>query len=263
MLDKFYTNTNVSRNLINISKNYIKNFNSYIIIEPSAGNGSFSNYLQNNNLIAMDIEPENDNIIKQNFFDFIPNEDEKYIVIGNPPFGRISSKAFEFLDYSMTFADYVCFLLPRTFKRYSFNKKINPYFHILFQKDLPEGIFYPSSMKAKTVFQIWEKRPYKRIIPKLKDHTDDFIILNKKNIHQAEFAIRAYGGNCGTISFAVNELAPKSWHFIKSKERNRDEIISIMKEIDFSFSKDTVRQDSVGKQELIHYYNLKKEELCI
>ena len=68
--------------------------------------------------------------------------------------------------------------------------------------------------------------------------------------------INNYGSNCGTIrDHNLFELRPKSWHWIKS---NID--ISILKEniknIDYSVSKDTVRQDSIGQKELIHLYKL-------
>jgi len=256
LLDKFYTNVDVAIKLIKIADDKI-GMNNYTIIEPSAGDGSFSNYLLDNfdDVLAYDIKPENKSIIKKDYFTFKADENKKYVVIGNPPFGHISSLAYKFLDYSMNYADYVCFLIPRTFKRYSILKKINKNFHLIHQEDLPIGVFIPSSMMAKTVFQIWEKRDYLRIIPVLNDISNDFTVLSIENRLSADFAVRAYGSNCGEIKFNIPDLAPKSWHFIKSNiEINL--LIHYIKKIDFSFSKDTVRQDSVGKKELIHYYNI-------
>ena len=256
MLDKFFTDRKVSERLIELSKEKIENMNKYTIVEPSAGDGSFSDYLFEifDDVEAYDIEPDKENIIKMDYFDFKPNKDTNYLVIGNPPFGRISSTAYKFLEHSMEFADYVCFLIPRTFKRHSMLKKINTKYHLIHQEDVPIGVFTPKSMSAKTVFQIWEKRNYKRKIRVLRDKTNDFLVLKIKDREKADFAIRAYGSNCGKISKNISKLAPKSWHFIKSSiEENI--LIDRIKQIDFSFSTDTVRQDSVGMKELIHYYN--------
>ena len=56
------------------------------IIEPSAGNGSFSNQL---NCIAYDIEPENNEIIKQDYLTLGLEYKKGRLIISNPPFGRI------------------------------------------------------------------------------------------------------------------------------------------------------------------------------
>ena len=57
-IDKFYTQVEVAKECIDL----VSDLDTYdLIIEPSAGNGSFSSQL---NCIAYDIEPENKNIIK-------------------------------------------------------------------------------------------------------------------------------------------------------------------------------------------------------
>lgn len=254
-LDKFYTKKEISKKVINTLKEKI-DINKYdIILEPSAGNGSFSNILMEeySNVIALDILPENDKIIKMDYFKYNP-ENKTYLVIGNPPFGRVSSLAYLFMKKSCEFADVICFILPRTFKRVSFLNKIDLNYHLIYQEDIPQKSFIPESMMAKCCFQIWERRKEKREKIILKETTEDFKILKIKDRFNADFAVRAYGGNCGTISYEIKNLAPKSWHFIKA-EKDVDYIIKKIKKIDFSFSKDTARQDSVGAKEFVHYYN--------
>lgn len=231
----------------------------YTIVEPSAGNGSFSDILfeRFEDVVALDISPDNDTITELDYFNFKPEENKKYLVIGNPPFGRVSSLAYKFLEHSMTYADYVCFLIPRTFKRHSFMKKINFDFHLLYQEDLPIGVFIPKTMSAKTVFQVWERREYKRTMPTLRDKTDDFKIIHLNDREQSDFAIRAYGGNCGQFSDDISNLAPRSWHFIKCVKENKEELKKRFASLDLEFAKDTVRQDSVGAMELIDAYNKK------
>lgn len=68
------------------------------------------------------------------------------------------------------------------------------------------------------------------------------------------FALKAYGSNCGEIKEkGLENLRPKSWHWIKSNINT-----TLLKErfnaLDYSISKDTVRQESLGQQELILLY---------
>lgn len=70
-------------------------FNNYVILEPAAGNGSFSNQIEN--CEAYDLYPEAKEIKKLNFLDYKSNLNKKYIVIGNPPFGKRSKDAISFL----------------------------------------------------------------------------------------------------------------------------------------------------------------------
>lgn len=81
-------------------------------------------------------------------------------------------------------------------------------------------------MNAKCVFQIWEKKNTKRdIIVYDKIHNDfEFLKFGEKDEsnqptppQNADFAIKAYGANCGEIvTKNLNKLRPKSWHWIKS-----------------------------------------------
>jgi predicted RNA methylase len=64
-LDKYYTPVELAKYCIDKTYEIIGKENITEIIEPSAGNGSFS--LQIPNCIAYDIEPEHESIIKQDF----------------------------------------------------------------------------------------------------------------------------------------------------------------------------------------------------
>ena len=77
---------------------------------------------------------------------------------------------------------------------------------------------------------------------------------NQPPPNNADFAVRAYGSNCGEIRIDnLETLRPKSWHWIKSNI-DVDVLIKRLKRIDYSMSKDTVRQDSLGRCELVYLY---------
>jgi hypothetical protein len=73
----------------------------------------------------------------------------------------------------------------------------------------------------------------------------------------ADFVMKAYGSNCGEIiTDGLEDLRPKSWHWIKANI-NIDKLIENFNKLDYSISKDTVRQDSIGKQEVVQLYEEK------
>lgn len=264
-LDKFYTIPSYSKICINnVFKLY--DINSFdLIIEPSAGNGSFLNQIESINKIGIDILPENNNIIKQDFLDYNPPIEKKNIlVIGNPPFGKISSLAIKFFNHSSKWSNIIAFIIPKTFRKISIQNKLNKNFHLIYDEDVPNNpcCFLPP-MNVKCCFQIWEKQNIIRdliILPTY--HIDwDFLSLGPKDINNqptppndADFVIRAYGGKIGELKLDnLNNLRPKSWHWFKSKI-NKDKLIDIFTKLDYSNSVNTARQNSMGKAELVNLY---------
>ena len=62
--EKYYTSLAVVKKLLVSYNKIIERNDSDLWIEPSAGNGSFTTYLGDRNLVAYDIAPEGPNIIK-------------------------------------------------------------------------------------------------------------------------------------------------------------------------------------------------------
>jgi hypothetical protein len=128
--------------------------------------------------------------------------------------------------------------------------------------DLPLNCFVPK-ITAKCCFQIWVRtqNPREKII--LPKSHSDFLLLpwgpkDSKNQPtpnmDADFVMRSVGWGCGRL-YTENliSLRPKSYHWIKSRIS-----VDLLKErfgmLDYSISKDTCRQDSIGKKELIQLY---------
>jgi hypothetical protein len=266
-LDQFYTNENVAADCIKVLKEKIKIDDLDYHLEPSAGTGSFYKLLAQTKRIGLDVDPKCEGVEKMDYFDYVPIVNKTYLVVGNPPFGRISSTAIKFFNKSAKFATYIAFIIPRTFKRVSVQNKLDLNFELIHTEDLPlKPCCFTPNMSAKCCFQIWQrtKTPRKPVVYD-KTHSDfSFVKHGPKDAKNqptpptnADFALKAYGSNCGEIKDeSLNTLRPKSWHWIKS---NID--VELLKKrfrtMDYSISKDTVRQDSLGQQELIHLYKLK------
>ena len=81
------------------------------------------------------------------------------MVIGNPPFGKISSFAVRFFNKSAEYAEVIAFIVPRTFKRVSVQNRLNLNFHLIYNEDLPmKPCCFEPKMGAKCCFQIWKKK---------------------------------------------------------------------------------------------------------
>jgi hypothetical protein len=265
-LDKFYTLPSVSKNcLLTIEKMYP--WTTWdLVIEPSAGNGSFLTQIPTPKKVGLDICPEHPEILQQDFLKYNPpNELGKVFVVGNPPFGRVSSLAIKFFNHAAEWATVIAFIVPRTFRRVSVQNKLNPRFHLVLDEEIPmEPCSFSPPMTAKCCFQIWEKKETPRSVIELPTtHPDwDFLPFGAKDTNGqptppqgADFAIRAYGGKCGEIvTDRLESLRPKSWHWIKSKiEKNR--LIQRFQNLDYTLSLDTARQNSIGKGELVKLYS--------
>lgn len=266
-LDKFYTNDNIVDLCIN-SLNKIVDINTFdLIVEPSAGNGSFLFKLPENKRIGLDILPENDLILKKNFFEYHPSADnfKNILVIGNPPFGKVSSLAIKFFNHASIFANVIAFIIPRTFRKTSVQNRLNLNFHLIHDEDIPlNPCSFTPPMMVKCCFQIWEKRLEKRSIIKLPtEHLHwKFLSYGPKDKNNqptppngADFALRAYGGKCGDIvTENLQNLRPKSWHWIKCNI-DKNKLIDRFKQLDFKCSLNTARQNSIGRAELVLLYS--------
>lgn len=124
--DKYYTKPIVVELCLQYIKTYLQITPDDLIIEPSAGNGSFTPAIKSitNNYKFYDLEPENDEIIKQDYLLYEHNQAtfKKTHIIGNPPFGRQSSSAIKFIKKSCEFCDSISFVLPKSFKKDSPSK---------------------------------------------------------------------------------------------------------------------------------------------
>lgn len=268
-LDKFYTDPSYSKKCIE------KVFELYptvcwdLIVEPSAGNGSFYSQIPATiNKIGLDISPEHPDIQTQDFFAYYPGtKNPRILVIGNPPFGRVSSLAINFFNHAAEWANVIAFIVPRTFRKISVQNKLHEHFKLVYDEEVStKPCCFSPPMMVKCCFQIWEKTADKREMIALPTHHMDWEFLGFGPLDQtgqptpplgADFALRAYGGKIGEIisDERLSELRPKSWHWIKTTIIDKKELIRRFSKLDYSNSLNTARQNSMGKGELVSIYS--------
>jgi hypothetical protein len=282
--DKFYTKKEVVKLCIDEIKKFVKiDYENDLIIEPSVGNGAFvediimlcknyefydiafcsQNNLQNNishfhqiNYLEIDIE---------NLYN-----EKKYLkihIIGNPPFGRQSSKAKKFIKHSKT--NTISFILPKSFKKESMQNCFPKNYHLLDQIDLPTNSFEITDFSDKKfanekpvnftsydvpcIFQIWEKQEIdRRIIPI--ENPKGYVFVKKDE--KPDISFRRVGVYAGKIDTTIQDKNIQSHYFIKfnDDEKNLDEIIEKLKNVKFE-SDNVVGAKSISKKEVITNFN--------
>ena len=259
-IDKYYTKQSVVNQCIDLVKKYNNISDNDLIIEPSAGNGAFIRSIKtlSKNYKFYDLEPENDEIIKQDFLDFDFTELKKIYknihIIGNPPFGRQSSLAIKFIKKCCEFSNTISFILPKSFKKDSMKKHFLENFHLIYEIDLLENSFLVNNNECDVpcVFQIWHyKNELRNKIIKLEPL--NFKFVEKKD--NPDISFRRVGVNAGMIMKTIDDKSHQSHYFIKfTNNKIINNNLDKLKLLKFDFN-NTVGPKSISKQELISQFN--------
>ena len=261
-IDKYYTTDDAVKICMDLLKDNIKINENDLCIEPSAGNGSFIDNIKLlfKNYKFYDLEPENDEIFKQDYLKFdynniISTKYNKIHIIGNPPFGRQSSLAIKFIKISSEFSDSISFILPKSFKKDSMKKYFPLNFHLICEKDLPQNSFMINNelCDVPCVFQIWIKKKINRKQPQML-YPNKYRFIKKED--NPDISFRRVGVYAGKIYKEINDKSAQSHYFIKFDNGIlTDELFYKLSIIKYLSKNNTVGPRSISKQELIKEFN--------
>lgn len=258
-IDKYYTKPAIVLTCIEYIKTKISILENDVIIEPSAGNGSFIQHIKSlgQNYKFYDLEPEHNDIEKQDYLQLNNNEILKSYtnihIIGNPPFGRQASLAIKFIKKSCEFCNTLSFILPKSFKKESMKNHFPLHFHLVFEIDLPEKSFLVNNEEytVPCIFQIWIKKDYKRLEIEKKDPLN-FIIVNKND--NPDISVRRVGVYAGKIDTNLDKSIQSNYFIKFTNDKNIEDNIELLKNIHFQHN-NTVGPRSISKPELIEEFN--------
>jgi len=258
-LDQYYTHRHVAQ--VCLSK---LNYDDYdVIVEPSAGDGSFFDFLPADKRVGIDLKPAGVFIQTGNFFDWKFDSNKKYLVVGNPPFGKNSSMAKKFFNHAAEFADTIAFILPRTFRKISVINQLDNQFLLEHEEILPKDSFYLPDGQAcdiPCIFQIWKRGDYQRNKIFLPTTHDDFSFVKKE---LADFAIRRVGVRAGKVFLDFGKCSVPSHYFIKQHNKFVANIFENLWHTKWNYKADrakisskwdTAGNPSLAKTELIEAY---------
>jgi hypothetical protein len=263
--DQFYTSDAVAKQCVQWIITAVSVVDDYTWIEPSAGTGAFLHQLPPEfTKIGLDIDPKNNDIIKQDYLSWNPDtaapKKKGIIVFGNPPFGRQSSLAKAFIVKSCSFANFIAFILPKSFTKPSMYNAFHPSFHMIFSKELDKNAFIingGAKYDVPCVFQIWEKRATERpkdekVAPIGFEYIAAACAATTPSPCPSTFALRRVGGLAGKCYTDTANRSTQSHYFIRfndtvSPAHHADIIEKINKH---TFPSNTVGPRSLSKSEV-------------
>ena len=241
--DQFFTKPETAKYCIGIAHKIIQNFGDnpkeYTHIEPSAGSGAFYTQLPHPK-IGIDIEPKVDGVTAGDYLTWEPQKQEKFLVIGNPPFGLRGHTALNFINHSQH-ADYVAFILPQSFDsngKGSTKGRVKG-FNLLHTEKIPNAFVYPDGkdVSVNCVFQVWSKHhkieekiidiSHKIKIYSLSDGGTPGSTRNKNKLYACNYYLPStvFGSNKMKLYYNFEELPGRRGYGIITKDNTINNII--------------------------------------
>lgn len=203
-------------------------------IEPSAGAGVFLDYFDKPYL-ALDIQPENERIAKEDWLKFNLDYKSGRCVIGNPPFGRGNSLAMAFYKKSVSIADYIAFILPIS----QLNNNVQLFdFDLVYSEDL--GVRDYSGIKLQCCFNVYKRPLTGKLNAKPNYKLKDIKIIeyrrdgrDKQIPDNFDYAMGSFGVGCvGKPIHKKGQFALECYFYIVNPQY-RDKILNVLKTTDW------------------------------
>lgn len=256
-LDKYYTQKVLAKYCIDKTFGIIGKDNITHIIEPSAGNGSFSNQLVCD---AYDIAPECKNIVQQDYLELNIPYQKGRLIIGNPPFGSRNILSVKFFKKSIQLGDYIAFILPVS----QLNNDQQMYeFDLIHSEDLEIQEY--SGIELHCCFNIY-KRPGGVVHTSPIDYSLQDVEVKEyrrngtyeKPTHY-DFGMCTWGnGSCGKEVKYIGQYAQETYIIVKN-ENLREDIMKVCRETDWRHLYPSV---SSAKLQTWKIYKHFKDSVC-
>ena len=260
-LDQYYTSEEDMMYCVNKTLDVLQE-NGYSVsefLEPSAGQGVFSNYLATSglNVIAIDIEPKSEDIIQADYLTYDIEYKKDRLIIGNPPFGSKLSLAKKFYNKSVEIGDYISFILPISQLN---NTKMMYKFDLIYSEDLGELIF-SGDRKVHCCLNIYVRPKSglnKKKTSKLKDV--EIVRQDSKKYDSFEFDIRmCYWGDATAGKILKNGERYSGEYKIKiHNEALKDKIITVLTNTDW---KKELNSTAMCRIKQYHIIDILKREI--
>ncbi len=229
-LDKYYTPIETAKYCIKKTYEIIGENNISEVIEPSAGNGSFSLQVPST-CFSYDIEPEHSSIKKQDYLDLKIDYLYGRLIIGNPPFGEKMNLAQKFFKKSTELGDYIAFILPIS-QLWNTNSLYE--FDLIYSEDL--GKIKYSDRNLHCCFNIY-KRPENGINSRPKNKLETIKIIRQDSKGYSDFNdfdIRlCYWGNGSAGKILKDNESYSAEYKIKIHSDFKEDVIKLLNNINW------------------------------
>ena len=252
-LDKFYTPKETASLCIGL---FLEMFpNATEIIEPSAGNGSFS--LQIPNCIAYDLEPEHESIIKQDFLKLDLPYKQGRAFIGNPPFGDRNNLSRSFYKHACKMGDIVGFILPIS----QLNNTDSLYLFDLV-KSVDLGVLEYSGLRVHCCFNLYERPKSGNLNKKPKLNSELFTIHrdDQQGYDKIDFDLCIFRRGASSGKEKFKDLHTQTYKIVVNDKSNVDFVRGTILNFDWHNYKKHQSAPSLSKNDIYRLFIHKSQK---
>lgn len=230
---------------------------SLTLLEPAGGTGNIIKAARKfgiKDVVSYDIEPRNPEVQFGNFLEQDISQ-TGMLTITNPPFGRNNSLAIPFFNHAAKFSDYIVFIVPRSWRKWSVQNKLDRNFHLVRDEDL--AINYVNELgedahakdRLRTCIQFWKRETTPRKIVAVKDMG----IFTKCAPTEADASFTIFGYGCGSIKTEFQPVKNTTQMFVKFLH---PEALAAFNDSDFSkFFMNTAYTEALALPEINYVLN--------
>lgn len=255
--EQYYTPKPLARELVAQIEKVLGPLEGKTVLEPAGGTGAFIEAVQTSGaarVISFDIEPLHELVTKGNFLEQEIKQ-SNLITVSNPPFGRNNSLSIPFFNHAAKVSDAICFIVPKSWRKWSVTNRLDLGFEIALDLDLEidyvdaEGSALSNKNHLATCFQVWKKTDSPRSVVRVKDKG----IIEKVSPDQADVSLTIFGYGCGKVKTQFEPVANTTQMFLKL---NHPRALAALESVDYSkFFKNTAYTEALSLPEINYLLN--------
>ena len=255
--EQYYTPKSLALELVSHVEKVLGPLAGKTVLEPAGGTGSFIDAVKAagvSKVISFDIEPLHELIKEGSFLDQEIGENN-LITISNPPFGRNNSLSIPFFNHAAKVSDAICFIVPRSWRKWSVTNRLDLDFELVLDLDLEidyedaEGSALSTKSHLATCFQVWKRTGNVRNIIRVKDMG----VVEKVSPEEADVSLTIFGYGCGKVKTNFERVANTTQMFLKMKH---PDALQALESVDYSkFFKNTAYTEALSLQEINYLLN--------
>ena len=255
--EQFYTPKDLAISLVAKVEKTLGPLAGKTILEPAGGTGSFVEAVSHagaKKVISFDIEPLHPKVSKGSFLDQEIHE-AGVVTISNPPFGRNNALSVPFFNHAASFSDAICFIVPRSWRKWSVTNRLDMNFELALDVDLDidyvdaHGELLSTKSRLATCFQVWRKTKTPRVPIRIKDMG----VIEKVAPAEADVSLTIFGYGCGKLKVEFEPVANTTQLFLKLIH---PKALAALKKVDYSkFYKNTAYTEALSLQEINYLLN--------
>lgn len=250
--EQYYTPRELASELVSKVKQLVPDFSSRTVLEPAGGTGAFVEAAKAagaKKVLSVDIEPKHGDVGKADYLSTTLKLVDA-VTISNPPFGRNNSLSIPFFNRAADTSEYIAFIVPRSWRKWSVINRLDRRFHLVLDEDLAidyvddTHTLISKKNNLKTCFQVWQRKDELRELVKIEDRG----YVTKVKPEEADVALTVFGFSCGRVNTEFERKANTTRMFLKL---NHPKALKALQSANFErFSKNTAYTEALSFQEI-------------